>query len=86
MPTATVAPEALAAALRAQRAVSRMTVGELVEAAAAISHVSPRTLQRRLDTGAGISLDEINAFAAAMEVSTSRIFRLAEVIQDEDAE
>ncbi len=84
MATATVAPEALAAALRAQRAVSRITVGELVEATASLSHVSPRTLQRRLDTGAGITLDEVNAFAMVMSVPTSRIFKLAQVLQESE--
>lgn len=86
MPTATIAPESMAAALRAQRAISRLSVGELVDAASVICHVSPRTLQRRLDTGSGIDLDEINAFAKVLGVPTSRIFKLATVIQEDDGE
>ena len=72
-----IAPESMAAALRAQRAISKMSVAEVVDAAARICGSSPRTLQRRLDTAAGITLDEVNAFAQVFGVPASHLYKLA---------
>lgn len=69
----------IAAALRGQRAMSKSSVAEVVSTAAAICGTSPRTLQRRLDSGVGLTIDEVSALASGMGVTASHIYRLAEL-------
>lgn len=76
----------VAAALRGQRAMSKMTVADAVEEASAICGSSPRTLTRRLDTGVGLTIDEASAFATVLGVKASHVYKLARLHHEAFAE
>jgi hypothetical protein len=67
----------VAAALRGLRAMSKMTVGAVVSEVASITGDSERTIHRRLDTGAGLEIDMVCAFAKVLGVSASHIYKIA---------